>query len=54
MEIIQSKATVAEANRAYDVSPSEIEGWVEDAKRGIENALRLNLLWTSRNGTNAN
>ncbi len=29
---------------AYDLSPSEIEGWVDDAKRGMENALRANPL----------
>jgi transposase-like protein len=44
VEIIQGKTTVAEASRAYDLSPSEIEGWVEDAKRGMENALRANPL----------
>jgi transposase-like protein len=42
--IIQGKTTVAEASRAFDLSPSEIEGWVEDAKRGMENALRANPL----------
>ena len=31
VEIIQGKTTVAEASRAYDLSPSEIEGWVDDA-----------------------
>ena len=31
-------------SRAYDLSPSKIEGWVEDAKRGMENALRANPL----------
>ncbi len=40
LEIIQGKTTVAEASRAYDLSPSEIESWVDDAKRGMENALR--------------
>ena len=40
MDIIQGKTTVAEASRAYDLTPSEIESWVEDAKRGMENALR--------------
>ncbi|WP_439527999.1 transposase [Pannonibacter sp.] len=44
VEIIQGKTTVAEASRSYDLSPSEIEGWVEDAKRGMENALRANPL----------
>lgn len=40
MEIIQGKTTVAEASRSFDMSPSEIEGWVDEAKRGMENALR--------------
>ncbi|WP_407239370.1 transposase [Escherichia coli] len=40
MEIIQGKTTVAEAARAFDLPPSEIEEWVDDAKRGMENALR--------------
>jgi transposase-like protein len=44
VEIIQGKTTVAEASRAYDISPSEIEAWVDDAKRGMENALRANPL----------
>lgn len=40
--IIQGKTTVAEASRTYDLSPSEVESWVEDGKRGMENALRAN------------
>ena len=40
IEIIQGKTTVAEASRSFDLAPSEIEGWVEDAKRGLENSLR--------------
>jgi len=40
MEIIQGKTTIAEASRAFDVSPAEIEEWVDEAKRGMENALR--------------
>ena len=44
MEILQGKTTVAEASRSYDLTPSEIEGWVEDAKKGMENALRTNPL----------
>ena len=40
MEIIQGKVTVADASRAYDLTPSEIESWVEEGKRGMENALR--------------
>lgn len=44
MDIIQGKTTVAEASRAFDLTPSEIEGWVEDARKGMENALRANPL----------
>ena len=40
MEIIQGKSAVAEASRAFDLPPSEIETWVDEAKRGMENALR--------------
>ena len=36
--------TPSDPSRAYDLSPSEIEGWVDDAKRGMENALRANPL----------
>lgn len=44
LDMIQGKTTVAEASRAYDLSPSEVEKWVDDAKRGMENALRANPL----------
>src|ERR1700740_1807140 len=44
LKIIQGKTTVSEASRAFDLSPSEIENWVDDAKRGMENALRANPL----------
>ena len=40
LDIIQGKTTVAEAGRAYDRPASEIEEWVEDGKKGMENALR--------------
>jgi transposase-like protein len=40
MEIIQGKTTVAEASRSFDLPPSDIEEWVDDAKKGMENALR--------------
>lgn len=43
LEIIQGKTTVAEASRAYDLSPSEVESWVDEGKRGMENALRAKL-----------
>ena len=35
---------MSEASRSFDLSPSEIEGWVDDAKRGMENSLRANPL----------
>ena len=31
---------MAEASRAYDLPPSDIESWMEDARSGMENALR--------------
>ena len=40
LEIIQSKTTVSEASRQFDLTPSELESWVEQAKAGMENALR--------------
>lgn len=44
VEILQGKTTVAEASRGFDLTRSEIEKWVEDARRGMENALRTNPL----------
>ena len=40
LEIIQGRTTVAEASRSFDLPPSEIEEWVDEGKRGLENALR--------------
>ena len=40
MDIIQVKTSIAEASRPYDLPPSEIKEWVEEGKRGMENALR--------------
>ena len=40
LEIIQGKTTVSEASRQFDLPPSEIESWVDEGKRGLENALR--------------
>lgn len=40
LEVIQGKMTVAEASRAYDPSPFKVEDWVDEGKRGMENALR--------------
>lgn len=40
MDIIQGKTTVSEVSRTFDLSPSDIENWVDEAKRGMENALK--------------
>ena len=40
LDIIQGKTTVSEASRTYDLNHSEVEQWVDDGKRGMENALR--------------
>ena len=44
LEIIQDKTTLAAASRSFDLPASEIEDWVEDAKKGLENALRAKAL----------
>ena len=44
IEILQGKTSVSEAARSFDLTPGEIEGWVDDAKKGMENALRANPL----------
>ena len=40
LDIILGKTTVSEAARQFDLSPSEIEDWVDQGKAGMENALR--------------
>ncbi|MDR2332936.1 MAG: DUF1153 domain-containing protein [Burkholderiaceae bacterium] len=40
LDIIQGKTTLSEASRAYDLNPSEVEQWVDEGKRSMENALR--------------
>jgi len=40
MEIIQGKTSISEASRAFDISPTDVEEWVDEVKRGMENALR--------------
>lgn len=39
-DIIQGKTTVAEASRTYDMPPSEIEEWLDEGRKGLENASR--------------
>ncbi len=43
LDIIQRKKTVSEPARQFDLAPSEIEDWVEQAKVGMENAPRAKL-----------
>ncbi len=40
MDIFQGKATIVEVSRKYDLTPAQIEEWIEDARRGMENQLR--------------
>lgn len=40
MDIVQGKTTVTEAGRSFDIPLSEIEEWVEEGKRVMENALK--------------
>jgi len=40
LEILQGKQSISEASRLHDVTPAEIESWVDQAKAGMENALR--------------
>ncbi|MGH8811851.1 MAG: DUF1153 domain-containing protein [Advenella sp.] len=42
--MIQGKSTVSEASRIYNLPAAEVESWVVDGKRGMENALRANPL----------
>ena len=40
IDIIKGKINISEASRQYDLTPSEVQSWVEEAERGMENALR--------------
>ena len=44
LDIIQGETTVVEASRAYDLTPSAVESWVVDGKKGMENAPKANPL----------
>lgn len=44
MKIIEGETMLAAASRTYDLGPSEINGWAEDAQKGMENALHANPL----------
>jgi transposase-like protein len=40
LDIIQGKTTLSESSRQFDLPPSEIESWIDQAKSGMENALK--------------
>jgi len=40
LDLIKGTTTVAQAARTYDLTPAEIEEWLEEGRRGMENNLR--------------
>ena len=40
MEIWKGKITMAEACRQHDLTPSQVEEWMNDGKRALENGLK--------------
>jgi transposase-like protein len=40
MDILKGKTTVAEVARQHDLTVSEVEGWIEEAQRSMENGFR--------------
>ena len=40
LQILQARTTVAQASRQSGLPPSQIERWIDDARRGMDNALR--------------
>ena len=40
IQILKGETTISEASRQYDLTPSELQCWVNDAEKGMENALR--------------
>ena len=41
-QIYKGQTTIEEASREHDLTPSEIERWIDDAEAGMENALKAN------------
>ena len=41
-QIYKGQTSIEEASREYNLTPSEIERWIEDAEAGMENALKAN------------
>jgi transposase-like protein len=44
LDILQGCTTVAEASREYYLPPVDIEEWVQDGRKGMENPLGANPL----------
>jgi transposase-like protein len=40
IQILKGQTSISEASRQHDLTPSEIKCWVDDAEKGMENALR--------------
>lgn len=40
LRILKGQLSISEASRQHDLTPSEIQSWVDDAEKGMENALR--------------
>ncbi|MEM9601415.1 MAG: transposase [Pseudomonadota bacterium] len=40
LDILKGKTTVAEVSRQHDLTPSEVEGWVDEGVSGMENGFR--------------
>jgi len=40
LEVVQGRTTISEVSRQFDLTPSEIEEWVDQGKSGMENALK--------------
>ena len=40
LDILKGKTTVAEVSRQHDLTPGEVEHWVEEGIRGMENNFR--------------
>ena len=41
-QIYKGQSTIEEASREYDLTPSEIESWIDHAEAGMENVLKAN------------
>jgi len=40
LDVIQGKTTASDSSRQFDLPPSEVESWVDQAESGMENTLK--------------